>query len=306
MLFSLEIFPLRLYLAIFFQFRITFSIFETKLLIDRNQIVEQQCIDSLVLIFWFHGYKKQVEYLRVFLHENQFHQMIPTEWEQASLGLLQCLTQRRHGNTYRNHIVFGIGHQCHHTKIKNRQEHLDVLLNLLRRQSRITIKFAIGFVHQIEDSLAIFVDIFGRSTLHNLQAILAHNDFGNTLVLVRNSIRNVNLEFYPIGFLLETELFHVLRIIREVIDSGHSTQLFETFYQHPFRIEISKTKRTYHFGHTTFLAPGLNCLEQSIGHFHIIDKIHPSETYFLFAPSVVGAIVQDSRNTSYQLTVLVC
>ena len=132
MLLGLEIFPLRLYLIVQFQFRITFGIFETELLINWNQVIEQQSIDSLVLIFRFHSYQKQVEYLRILLHENKFHQVIPTEREQTSLGLLQCLTQRRHGNTYSNHIVFGIRYQCHHAKVKNRQEHLDVLLNLLR------------------------------------------------------------------------------------------------------------------------------------------------------------------------------
>ena len=93
MLFSLEIFPLRLYLAIFFQFRITFGILETELLIYWNQIVEQQSIDSLVLIFRLHGYEKQIKYLRVLLHKDQFHQIIPTEREQASLTLLQGFTE---------------------------------------------------------------------------------------------------------------------------------------------------------------------------------------------------------------------
>ena len=93
MLFGLEIFPLRLYLAVQFQFRITFSIFETELLIYWNQIVEQQSIDSLVLLIRLHGYQKQVKYLRIFLHEDKLHQVPPTERQETTLTLLQSFAE---------------------------------------------------------------------------------------------------------------------------------------------------------------------------------------------------------------------
>ena len=41
MLLGLEVFPLGLNLVVQLQFRITFSIFKTNLLIHRNQIIEQ-------------------------------------------------------------------------------------------------------------------------------------------------------------------------------------------------------------------------------------------------------------------------
>ena len=133
MLNSLEIFPLCLHFVVQLQFRITFCIFKSKLLIYRNQIVEQQGINALVLIFRFHGYKQQVENLRIFFQENSLQQMIPTEWQQTTFRLLQGFTKRWHRNTYGNDIVFGIGNQCHHSQIQDRQEHFNVLLNLLRR-----------------------------------------------------------------------------------------------------------------------------------------------------------------------------
>ena len=70
MLNSLEVFPLCLYLAVQFQLRITFGIFETELLIYRNQILKQQSINTLILILRFHGYKQQVEHLRIFFHKD--------------------------------------------------------------------------------------------------------------------------------------------------------------------------------------------------------------------------------------------
>ena len=131
MLYGLEIFPLSLYLVVQFQFRITFSIFESHLLENRNQIVEQQGIHTFVLIFRLHGYEEQVEHLRILFHEDELQQMPPTERKQASLGLLQSFAERWHRDTYRNDVIHSIGHECHHTKVEKRQEHLDVLLNLL-------------------------------------------------------------------------------------------------------------------------------------------------------------------------------
>ena len=65
MLLGLKVLPLSLHLTIQFQFRITFGIFKANVLINRTQIVEQQGIDSLILIFRLHGYQQKVEHLGV-------------------------------------------------------------------------------------------------------------------------------------------------------------------------------------------------------------------------------------------------
>ena len=56
--------------------------------------------------------------------------MIPTERKQTSLTLLQGFTERRHRNTYRNHLVFGISNQCYHTKVEI-QQYIKMFLPIL-------------------------------------------------------------------------------------------------------------------------------------------------------------------------------
>ena len=124
-------------------------------------------------------------------------------------------------------------------------------------------------------------------------------------MLVGNRIGDIDFKLYPIGFLLKAKFLHVLRIVREIINGRHGAELFKAFHQHTFGIEIGKSERAYHRGHTSFFSPGLNRLEQGFGHFHIVHKVYPSEAYFLLSPGFVRPFVQDGRHTSYQLSIFI-
>ena len=79
MLLRAEVFPLCLYFSVQFQFGIAFGIFEAQLLVDGNQVGEQQCVDTLILLFGFDGYEQQVEHLGAAFEAQSFEQVEPSE-----------------------------------------------------------------------------------------------------------------------------------------------------------------------------------------------------------------------------------
>ena len=70
-------------------------------------------------------------------------------------------------------------------------------------------------------------------------------------------------------------------------------------------IEIREADRTVQAEHTLALAPLGNSVQQSLEHIVIIDKVKPAETSLLDAPGLIGAMVHDTYDTPYDLTVAI-
>ena len=125
-------------------------------------------------------------------------------------------------------------------------------------------------------------------------------------MFVGNGIRYVDFVFHPVGVFLEAQLFHVYRIVRVVVDSGHGTKLIESFDQHSFRIEIGKSERAGNMSHAPFFSPVFHCFDECGRYFGIVDKVYPSETNVLTFPLFVRLIIDNCSYTSYNFIVPVC
>ena len=63
MLYMLQILPLRLHLLVGFHFNVRLAPLETVLLIDRYEVVEQQCVSTFLLVFRQDANEHEVEAL---------------------------------------------------------------------------------------------------------------------------------------------------------------------------------------------------------------------------------------------------
>ena len=220
---------------------------------------------------------------------------------------MQRFGKRRHGDTYANQFVIGIGDKSHHSQVEYREVHLYILVDLSLRQRRVAVERAVRFVHQFEYFLSVvFGYFFPGGIFLYLEVVFSLNQFGDTLVLVGNGVRDIDFVFHPVGVFLEAEFLHVYGIVGVVVDSGHGAELVETFNQHTFRIEIGESERSGNVSHAPFLSPVFYCFDESGGYFRVVNEVYPPETDVLATPFLVGTVVDNSGYTSYDLVILVC
>ena len=109
----------------------------------------------------------------------------------------------------------------------------------------------------------------------------------------------------PILIFFVSHTFQMLRVIREVIDGGHGSELVESFDQHTFMIHIRKSQRAVNLFHSLFFSPFFNGVEQSVYDFCVIDEIQKTEAGALLVPHFVTTAVNHSGNTADDFTVFV-
>ena len=124
-------------------------------------------------------------------------------------------------------------------------------------------------------------------------------------MFVGDGVGYVDFEFHPVGVFLESQAFHVCGVVGIVVDGGHGAQLVESFYQHAFGIHVGEAQGALDVGHAPFASPLFDGADQCFGHFCVVREVYPSEAHFLFAPCLVGAVVDDGGHASHQLAVFV-
>lgn len=132
-----------------------------------------------------------------------------------------------------------------------------------------------------------------------LEIVLPLYQVRDAFMLVGDGVGDKYFIFYPVSIFRKAHPFHVLRIVRIVVDGSHGTQLVEAFDKHSFGIHVGETQRTGDVGHSTLLTPLFDSADQGICHFGVVGKVDPSETDFPFVPGLVGPIVDDGGHTTY-------
>ena len=203
-------------------------------------------------------------------------------------------------------MVVGICDKRHHAEVYDGEIHFHVLVNLPLGQSGITEQGLISFVHQLKDGLSIVAgNLLCRCIFFYLEIIFTLDKIGDAFVLVRYGIRNVDLVFHPVSFLLKTHTLHVLRIVRIVVNGCHGAELIEAFDQHAFRIEVCEAQRALYVSHSTFFSPFFYRVDQGIGYFRVINEINPAETDILFIPGFISLVVDYGSYAAHYFIVLV-
>ena len=143
--------------------------------------------------------------------------------------------------------------------------------------------------------------------MHRVQIIPFHHHLSHLTELLGHAfLRYDELVFHiVVVFSPSPHLFHVLGIVRIVVDGGHGTQLVKAFNQHTFRVHVREAQWTDHFRHTFFAAPLLDGIEQCTRHVNVVDEVYPAKTYALAVPAFVGTAVNDGGNTTDNLAVAI-
>ncbi len=92
-MFAFEVIPLGLYGVVCFQFRIAFCVNGSDTFVNRDQVVEQQCVHAFALIFRQDARQIKVDHFRFAFQSLQ--QVNPAEWEKMPLCFLQRMRQIR-------------------------------------------------------------------------------------------------------------------------------------------------------------------------------------------------------------------
>ena len=124
-------------------------------------------------------------------------------------------------------------------------------------------------------------------------------------MLFRNSVRDIDFELMPILVFIVSHTFHLLRIVRIIIDSRHRPDLVESLDQHPFMVHIGKSHRSVYSLHPLFFRPFFYGPEQSVHYFDIVNKVYESETCMLLVPGLIAPAIDHPRNASHNLPVFV-
>ena len=131
---AFEVIPLCLYGIVCFQFRIAFRINSSDTLVNRYQVVEQQCVHAFALIFRQDTRQVEVDHFRLALQSLQ--QINPTEREKMPFRFLHSLGQVGKRDSETDHfVVFLTDDKRHQVIAKHRNVHIDVVVDLLLSQT---------------------------------------------------------------------------------------------------------------------------------------------------------------------------
>ena len=305
MLLLLKVIPQVLHILVVLKFRVALNVNNAHLNVVTQQFVEYHCKSTFGLILGLHGSEQKVEPLGL-LYEQRLQDVPPTEREQLTLCLAQCLGKREYAYTKRHKIVILVNNKAQQPLVGQWNVHLHKLFNLLWCERCKAIKLCIALVAQFKECLAITPCNLGTGFCpHNAHAELLLNNGGNTLCLGPLFSRYLEQELHPINILHITQTLKVLGIIGVIIYCSHCTQAVKTLNEHTLGIEIGKAQRTLYLSHTTLTCPRLGCGEERIYHLVVINEIYPTETRCLYAPFLVGMRIYYSSNTTHDFTVAV-
>ena len=141
--------------------------------------------------------------------------------------------------------------------------------------------------------------------LDDFKTISLHNSLCNALMSITNYFRNGYPVFKPTCLLVESVLFHMLRIIRMVIYQSHCTKTVITIYEHSFRVEVGKSERTDNLSHSSLASEFDDCIKQCSRNLKIIDEVDPSETDLLNLPCFISLMIYDGCNSTYYFSIFV-
>ena len=192
-------------------------------------------------------------------------------------------------------------------QVGKRQVHLHVLINLLVAEAREAIEILERVVDEFEDFLAhaSVEDFLLRQGAH-VQVVALHDHLRNLHHLLRHQFGHEDFELHVVVVLFPSaETFHVLGIVRVVVDGGHRAELVETEGQHALGVEVGEAQRANHFLHALAAAEVGHGIEQRTAHLDVVDEVNPTEAHALAFPLLVGAVVDDGSHATSQLPVLV-
>ena len=136
MLYMLQILPLALYLLVGLHLHIRLAPFETVLLVDRNEVVEEEGIGSFLLVFRQDADEHQVETFSL-MELQGTETMPPSEGPQTSvLALLQGARHIGDRDTHADDVVvrrIPVFNETEHIHVEHGEVHLQVLVNLAFR-----------------------------------------------------------------------------------------------------------------------------------------------------------------------------
>ena len=248
--FVLEMIPHCLYLSVAFKVCICLCILEAQLVVTFQKINHYKGIDTFVLIVRTHADQKQVECVRP-LPIHRLKKMPPAEREEFSVAFLQCLSHRRDGQGRRDEISVRIldkGEQLH---IHDSEICIHILVDLLLRKERISVEYTISLVYELEYLLSVsFLLDLSLGQLPDFQSISSLDSLCNASMSFRRSLRQCEPVLDPACLLMVSELLHMLRIIRMIVDQRHCADTVISFHEHSLRIEIGETERTGHICHS--------------------------------------------------------
>ena len=196
--------------------------------------------------------------------------MPPAKGEQTSVpALLQGSRHIGYRDAHTNDLVIGrvpVFNQTEHIHIEHGEPHLQILVNLTLRHLRIAVEMAKRLVNDIEHLTAILflAEHLTALGVHGMQVVALHHHLRHFAELLGHALlRHDELVFHIIIVLHPApQLLHMQGIVSMVIDSGHRTQLVETFDEHALRIHIREAQRTNNFRHTLRASPFGHCIQK--------------------------------------------
>ena len=237
----------------------------------------------------------------------------PAEGPQAAvLAFLQGTRHIGNRDAHADDLVVGgvpVLDDAEHLHVEHGEIHPQILVNLALRHLRIAVQMAKRLVDHVEHLAAVLLLAEHLTALgvDGVQVIAFLHELGHLLVFLRHvAVRHYQLILHVvIVFRPASQLLHVLRIVRIVVDGGHRAQLVEAFNEHTFRVHIGKAQRTHHLGHALLAPPLLDGLEQGSAHLEVVDKVNPSEAHTLALPPLISPMVDNSGNAPHYLPIAV-
>ena len=139
-----------------------------------------------------------------------------------------------------------------------------------------------------------------------MQIVTLLDHHRNLGVLLRHLIRHHDLELHILVIYLETlQGLDVLRIVREIVDGWHGSELVESPDEHSLRVHIGKSKRTYHILHAFLAAIFLHSIQKCLRNLTVVDEINPSEANGFLSPLIVCLMIDDCSDATCQFSIFI-
>ena len=268
-----------------------------------EQVGEQKGVDAGVAVVGADADQQHFQGVVVF-PVHRLGEGEPAEGQQTAARFLEGLGQRGHHDAEGNQFAFLVFDAGNVFQRQQAEIEVHILLDHLVGEDGEVVQVFVALVDEVENLVAVLFflqHLLGQRTDVAFAAFL--DDAGHADDLLGEPFGGVHAVFDPIVVLFKTHSFDVFDIVGVVVDEGHRTHPVVALDEQALGVEIGEAQGADDGVHPVLAAEFHHLVHQGLRDLLVVDEIVPAETDLLVVPLLVGAEVDDGRDTSDGLSV---
>lgn len=127
-----------------------------------------------------------------------------------------------------------------------------------------------------------------------LRIVLTLSRIKSTLILIKCNIKGMSFMLRPVNVLLGTRTFRVLQVMKVIVGNNRNTRLIRSFSRRAFNVRVYRSRQTLCVYRSPFFSPFFRNTGRNVKSFHVVSRICPTRTSFLFIPNLIYLIISSN------------